>query len=369
MKRGFALSLCLAAATFAPVTMAGWTHADPGQVEESKQKPKLWVGSDAPALAVSQWVKGEPVEGFKPGHVYVVEFWATWCGPCIAGMPHLSELQERYKGKVTIIGVNIWDDPKNVAPFMEKTGNERMRYTVAIEKKIEGQPVNRTGEMDQAWMKAAEQRGIPSAFVVDGKGKIAFVGHPMWLDVPLEGVLAGTWDPEAGMKKVARGEEMLGAVYSSSSPQERLAAFDAFEAEFPGVAHQSMFRPMQFGLLVECDKLDRAWALGNELVDEGMKTNDTQLLNSVAWTIVDPDKNLKERNLPLALKAAKAAAAITEENDAAILDTLARVYWWMGEKSKAVEIQRKAVEKADARMKGQIEAVLKEYEEAMKTDG
>lgn len=369
MKRNFALSLCLAAAALAPVTMTCLASAQDSQEEATKQNPKLWVGSDAPAISVSEWIRGTPVEGFKPGQVYVVEFWATWCGPCIAGMPHLSELQEHYKDKVTIIGFNIWDDPKNVAPFMEKTGNERMRYTVAIEKKIDGQDANRTGEMDQAWMKPAERRGIPSSFVVDGKGKIAFVGHPMWLDVPLEGILAGNWEPEAGMKKVAKGEEMLSAVYRSGSAEERLAAFDAFEAEFPGVAHQSTFRPMQFSLLIQCGKLDRAWALGGELVDQGMKTNDTQALNSVAWTIVDPEQDLKERNLPLALKAARAAAAITEENDAAILDTLARVYWWMGEKSKAVEIQRKAVEKADTRMKAQIEGVLKEYEEAMKTDG
>lgn len=43
---------------------------------------------------------------FQKGNVYVVEFWATWCQPCIAGMPHLSRLQEKYaKDGVFIISV------------------------------------------------------------------------------------------------------------------------------------------------------------------------------------------------------------------------------------------------------------------------
>ena len=72
---------------------------------KAEAKKKLAVGDRAPALTVEKWVKGEPVTGFEKGKTYVVEFWATWCGPCIASMPHLSALQKEYKDKVTIIGV------------------------------------------------------------------------------------------------------------------------------------------------------------------------------------------------------------------------------------------------------------------------
>ncbi|MEM1422742.1 MAG: TlpA disulfide reductase family protein, partial [Planctomycetota bacterium] len=89
---------------------------------------ELTVGDPAPALTVGQWLKGEPVDAFENGHVYVVEFWATWCGPCIAGMPHLSEVQKEYGDRVTVIGVNIWErEPEKVPAWMEEQGNALMQ--------------------------------------------------------------------------------------------------------------------------------------------------------------------------------------------------------------------------------------------------
>ena len=363
MNRKIALFVCAAAATAMSLNAPALAQAESEEGVQAVHRPKLWGGDPAPTLEVSDWVKGEPVEGFEKGHVYVVEFWATWCGPCIASMPHLSEIQKRLGDKgVTVIGVSSRDETNSLEAVkkMVKEKGDTMGYTVAYD-------ADRSA--NATWMRAAEQRGIPASFVVDKAGKIAFIGHPMWLDFPLEGILDGTWKPEAGMKKVEEGQKLLTRAYQGGSAAQRLEAWEQFEAEYPMVAHQSMFAPMKFQLLMETEQFAKAWEAGEHIVADAVKKGDAQMLNQIAWTIVDPESDIPERNLPLALKAAREANKLTGEVDASILDTLARVYWLMGEKSHAVELQRKAVEHAEGVMKEGTAATLKEYEEAMKTGG
>ncbi|MFA7228264.1 MAG: TlpA disulfide reductase family protein, partial [Melioribacteraceae bacterium] len=97
------------------------------------------IGDNAPALKVSKWVKGTAVEKFEKGNFYVVEFWATWCGPCKQSIPHLTELADKYKGKVTFIGADVWERPqpgqdlnKMVADFVAEMG-DKMNYNVCMD--------------------------------------------------------------------------------------------------------------------------------------------------------------------------------------------------------------------------------------------
>ena len=76
------------------------------------------LGDPAAQLKYLKWVKGEPVR-IKKGSIYIVEFWATWCGPCKVSIPHLTEMQAKYKDKgVTIIGVSD-EKIEKVKPFVD----------------------------------------------------------------------------------------------------------------------------------------------------------------------------------------------------------------------------------------------------------
>ncbi|MBX3095674.1 MAG: redoxin family protein [Fimbriimonadaceae bacterium] len=153
----------------------------------------LKPGVAAPELTVSSWVKGEPVESLKRG-IYVVEFWATWCGPCRTSIPHLTELAKKYEGKVKMIGVSVWeqgdDVPKQVRDFVTQMG-DKMDYHVAMDSGT---------KMADGWMEAAQQGGIPTAFIVKD-GVVQWIGHPMSMDEPLEQVVNGSFDLKASVEE------------------------------------------------------------------------------------------------------------------------------------------------------------------------
>ncbi len=326
----------------------------------------LGVGDAAPSLTIAEWVKGDPVEKFEPGRIYVVEFWATWCGPCVAGMPHLSAVQAEYRDHgVTVIGVSSADRNGNSLPKVKRMVADKgdtMAYTVAWD---------RERATNDAWMLAARRNGIPCCFVVDGTGHIAYVGHPMWLDIPLAHLAKGDFDAAACAAEVAGGENALDAAFGAmrNDPAAALEQLDAFAERFPAAASQ--FADTRFALAVRAGDAERIAKLADVLVAEGVARRDAQRLNGVAWALVDPATPLAERHLDLALEAASAANALSGGNDAAVLDTLARVYHWRGDVSRAITLQKKAVaiataEGGDAALAADLQRTLAEYEKGAK---
>src|SRR5262249_43665797 len=152
----------------ATAVILGW--AAPATAADS-----LKVGDRAPALEVSEFVKGDPVARLERGKIYVIEFWATWCGPCRTIIPHLTKLQQQHK-EVILIGVSAYErNPKGVKAFVDKMG-DTMAYRVALDAVPEGGDP-RDGRMARAWMAAAEQWFVPRAFIVNADGKVAWIGH------------------------------------------------------------------------------------------------------------------------------------------------------------------------------------------------
>ena len=128
----------------------------------------LKVGDPAPATRPETMLQGAAVKDFKKGEIYVFECWASWCGPCIAAIPHLDELHRKMGKKgIVITGVNVWESERDAASAQRakdflKAQGDKMSYRVALGGKA----------FIKDWLEAAEVNGIPHAFVV-ADGKIA----------------------------------------------------------------------------------------------------------------------------------------------------------------------------------------------------
>lgn len=325
------------------VTAALLLAAGLGAQDSADRPYDLMVGDPAPALAIQKWVQGDAVKAFEPGKVYVVEFWATWCGPCVRGMPHLTELQKKYEDKgVRILGINIWDDPAKVVPFLEdevkmhgKPGKEVMQYTVGIEEKIEGLDPKKPdgGRMSTTWMLPAGRNGIPSAFIVDQKGKIAWIGHPGTMDDALAQIVAGKWDLASESKKYVT------KVIGDKKAEELFT-------------------------LLQKKEYEAAYKLGHELV-RGPLAENPNALNTLAWIIVDPDRTPPTQDLDLALAAAKRANELTKNENGMFLDTLGMVHHARGELAEAVKWQTLAVKHAEGEVAEEIAQRLQQFQKEL----
>jgi len=139
----------------------GYKEKDFDADNEQEEEPQLLtVGKPAPEFDL-QTPDGKTVSlKSLRGNVVVLDFWATWCGPCKLAMPGVQKIHEQFKDKpVKVFGVNCWERGGDPAKFMK---DKKYSYGLLLK-----------GDKVADKYKVA---GIPTFYVIDPQGKIVFAG-------------------------------------------------------------------------------------------------------------------------------------------------------------------------------------------------
>jgi thiol-disulfide isomerase/thioredoxin len=349
----------------AALALAAPAAAEDEPKPKGKPEPMLKVGDKAPPLTATKWLQGAEVKEFAPGKVYVVEFWATWCGPCIVMMPHMGELQREYKERgVTFIGFTA-KDPSNslekVQAMVEKRG-PKLGYTFAYAD-------NR--ETYNAWMRAAGRSGIPCCFVVDQAGKVAYIGHPMYLDTVLPKVIAGKWTEadREGLKDTEKEVSAVFKAFNGDDPEGALAALADFKKKHPELADIPYFRGPHLGALLKAKKFAEARKVAESLLAKAAKAEDPILFSVVSSATRSPAAKDQKDLLKLSVAAAEGGLKLAGEKDWRALLTVAEAHFANGDREKAKEFGAKAVAAAESEslgVKKYVAAAVKKFDDEKK---
>jgi len=163
------------------------------------------------------------------GKVVFLNFWATWCGPCRAEIPDLVALQEQYKGRLQIIGLNVDDDDAaEVQKYVAETG---INYPVAM-------------ASDDVRKEYGGIPALPTSFVLDTEGRVVQKHVGLWdpavyeteiralLDLPIKAKVE-TFDDtgEVFLKHADRATELPGVNLSKLTPEQKKMALHRFNAD------------------------------------------------------------------------------------------------------------------------------------------
>jgi len=125
--------------------------------QEKKMWAKSFINKKAPEIVVEKWLTEKPETN---GKFILIDFWATWCGPCKKGIPELNEFHNKFKDELVIIGIS--DESKQIVKRMK---NPKIEYYSAIDTK-------------ERLERIYEVKGIPHCVIINPNGIVVWEGWP-----------------------------------------------------------------------------------------------------------------------------------------------------------------------------------------------
>jgi len=308
---------------------------------EENFKP-LVVGDPAPPIEDVSWVRGEEIRTWSEDHVYVVDFWATWCPPCIKGLRHLQSLHDRLSPlKVHFIAVAVWPEPGSMAPEDLLARFPELSYSLAIDNE------NATAD---ALMAPSRSNGLPNTMIIDRQGRLAWVGAPGdGFEKSLEALVAGDYDIKKARQADLirhRAEAFIGKASTAERNgdfQTAIELIDQAIAVDPG--RFSVYRGWQYEIALLRLENPRA---AKEIADRFLSSQqgeDPYPLFILATRIISNYEHTPppHRDLDLALRCARKSVENSPEPNYEYLALLAEIHALRGEYDAALQRQSVAM--------------------------
>jgi len=172
--------------------VAGLAMATISAISAARQIP-LDIGAQAPRLTPEVWIKGTPVDQFQKGQVYVLVFWSIGFSPYT---PWISHLTDKMKANVHFISINTFDQPPNRPEVAEA-------HRLRVENYLEGAKAefpysicidDAKNSLALSWIPNTGGSKTPRVAIVDQRGELAWMGHPMAMEGPLVKICRNAYD-------------------------------------------------------------------------------------------------------------------------------------------------------------------------------
>lgn len=328
--------------------------------------PGLTIGDKAPELDVGEWIslgkdRFKPVSKFEPGKVYVVEFWATWCGPCITMMPDIAKVQEKYVDQglqfVSLSDELREDIDKLMKKEVPESQGEDKTYADITSHYTVGTDTD--GSVKEQYMGAIRQDGIPYSFIVGKDGLLEWAGHPGDIEEPLQAVIQDTWDRNSfkiefdGQQSLKDLDEELQQAARQLKPTERKAMF--LSVAVPIIEkYESLIKSETVLQDLSCTKLDllikgdfqgdKTTALLTSIMKNEKVSSVTK--HELAWKVYEVSMEGDMTNKALFQAAIDAIPSIlekvSESSRPTVLDTLAHLQHRLGDNKAALATAEEA---------------------------
>lgn len=317
------------------------------------------------AITAATWIQGEKPKAWEKDKVYMLECWATWCGPCIRVIPHVNELHAKYADKgLVIIGMNVWEDGKEKVETFVKDKGDEMSYNVAY--------VGKGGQFEKDYLEAAGVRGIPHAFLVKN-GKLLLSTHPARINEKLiEDVLAGGDAQAKAVEKITSAAKMQSQIRPLLRAYQKAGKAGDAQAMAKAIAKLEKLQPNApylTGMKIEKATVAGNWDSATDLVKQlDDSSSSRRLLPMLAMrALAAGGDNARKDAFPQAFRQAvtdKLASQMTDgKADAFTCVVLANMQWSLDQKDAAKATAATAVASPGRFPVGPFEAFAKSLED------